>query len=53
MVWARTGQDTLGSGNGQFGRYRIHTDDSVQIMYYNKPENFLNRMAFSLTGAVT
>jgi hypothetical protein len=44
------GQDTLGSGNGQFGRYRLHTDNSVQIMYYNKPEKFLNRMAFSLTG---
>jgi hypothetical protein len=44
------GQDTLGSGNGQFQRYRIHTDDSVQIMYYNKPQKFLDRMAFSFTG---
>jgi len=44
------GQDTLGSGNGQFGRYRIHTDNSVQVMYYNHPEKFVNRMAFSLTG---
>ena len=44
------GQDTLGNGNGQFGRYRIHTDNSIQIKYYDKPEKFLNRMAFSLTG---
>jgi Putative beta-barrel porin-2, OmpL-like. bbp2 len=44
------GQDTLGSGNGQFGRYRIHTDDSVEVMYYNHPEKVLDRMAFSLTG---
>jgi hypothetical protein len=44
------GEDTLGSGNGQFGRSRIHTDDSVQIKYYNRPERFLDKMAFSLTG---
>src|SRR5215472_6780972 len=44
------GEDTLGNGNGQFGRSRIHTDDSVQIKYYDRPEKFLNRMAFSLTG---
>jgi hypothetical protein len=44
------GEDTLGNGNGQFGRSRIHTDDSVQVRYYDKPENFVDRMAFSLTG---
>ncbi len=44
------GQDTLGSGNGQFGRYRIHTDDSVEVKYYDRPGNFLDRMAFSVTG---
>jgi hypothetical protein len=44
------GEDTLGNGDGQFGRSRIHTDDSIQIKYYDKPENFLDRMAFSLTG---
>jgi hypothetical protein len=44
------GEDTLGNGNGQFGRSRIHTDDSIQIKYYDKPENFLDKMAFSLTG---
>ena len=44
------GQDTLGTGNGQFGRYRIHTDDSVEVKYYDRPGNFLDRMAFSFTG---
>ena len=44
------GQDTLGNGNGHFGRYRIHTDDSVEVMYYNHPDKFIDRMAFSLTG---
>ncbi len=44
------GEDTLGSGNGQFGRSRIHTDDSVEIKYYDRPGNFLDKMAFSLTG---
>jgi hypothetical protein len=44
------GEDTLGTGNGQFGRSRIHTDDSVEIKYYDRPNSFLDRMAFSLTG---
>ena len=44
------GQDTLGNGNGQFGRTRIHTDDSIQIKYYDHPEKTLDKMAFSLTG---
>jgi hypothetical protein len=41
------GTDTLGVP----GRSRIHTDDSVEIRYYNKPDNSgLDKMAFSLTG---
>jgi hypothetical protein len=44
------GEDTLGNGDGQFGRSRIHTDDSIQIKYYDRPDNFLDKMAFSLTG---
>ncbi|MFZ1136694.1 MAG: outer membrane beta-barrel protein [Candidatus Korobacteraceae bacterium] len=44
------GEDTLGTGNGQFGRSRIHTDDSVQVKYYDRPGNFLDKMAFSFTG---
>ena len=44
------GEDTLGNGDGQFGRSRIHTDDSVEVKYYDHPEKFLDKMAFSLTG---
>jgi len=44
------GEDTLGTGNGQFGRSRIHTDNSVEVKYYDRPEKFLDRMAFSVTG---
>jgi hypothetical protein len=44
------GEDTLGNGNGQFGRTRIHTDDSIEIKYYDHPEKLLDKMAFSLTG---
>ena len=32
------------------GRERIHTDDSVEIKYYDKPDLTLDKMAFSLTG---
>ena len=32
------------------GRSRIHTDDSIEIKYYDKPEKTLDKMAFSLTG---
>jgi TolA-binding protein len=44
------GEDTLGNGNGQFGRSRIHTDDSVEVKYYDRPEKLLDKMAFSFTG---
>jgi Putative beta-barrel porin-2, OmpL-like. bbp2 len=40
------GADTLGVP----GRIRYHTDDSIQVMYYQKPDHTLDRMAFSLTG---
>jgi hypothetical protein len=40
------GEDTLGN----IGRSRIHTDDSMEIKYYDKPEKTLDKMAFSLTG---
>ena len=32
------------------GRKRIHTDDSIEIKYFDKPEKTLDKMAFSLTG---
>jgi hypothetical protein len=41
------GQDNLGLPKTQ----RIHTDDSIEVRYYNNPENHgLSKMAFSLTG---
>lgn len=40
------GTDTLGVPQ----RSRIHTDDSVEVKYYENPEKYLDRMAFSLTG---
>ena len=44
------GEDTLGNGYGHSGRSRIHTDDSVEIKYYDNPNKTLDKMAFSLTG---
>jgi hypothetical protein len=40
------GADTLGNPN----RTRMHTDNSIEVKYYDKPERFLDKMAFSLTG---
>ena len=44
------GEDTLWTGNVPLGRSRIHTDDSVEIKYYDKPDKFLDKMAFSFTA---
>jgi len=44
------GEDTLGNGDGHFGRSRIHTDNSVEVKYYDHPEKTLDKMAFSVTG---
>jgi hypothetical protein len=40
------GEDAVGIPN----RSRLHTDNSVEIKYYDKPERFLDKAAFSLTG---
>ncbi|MCU1236115.1 MAG: hypothetical protein JWP63_4082, partial [Candidatus Solibacter sp.] len=41
------GTDTLGNPN----RTRFHTDDSVEVRYFNKPENTgVSKMAFSFTA---
>ncbi len=41
------GQDNLGLPKTQ----RIHTDDSIEVRYYNNPESLgLSKMAFSLTA---
>jgi len=34
------------------GRVRYHSDDSIEIKYYDRPENFVDKMAFSLTGDI-
>jgi hypothetical protein len=39
------GTDTLGIPN----RTRWHTDDSIEVKYYDRPQHWLDRMAFSLT----
>jgi hypothetical protein len=39
------GTDTLGVP----GRKRIHTDDSIQVKYYDQPENALSKAAFTFT----
>src|ERR1700722_14838091 len=33
-------------------RGRIHTDDSVEVKYYDKPDHRLDKMAFSFTGDI-
>lgn len=41
------GQDNLGQPKVE----RIHTDDSIEVRYYNNPESTgISKMAFSLTG---
>jgi hypothetical protein len=32
------------------GRTRMHTDNSIEVKYYDRPERTLDKMAFSLTG---
>ena len=40
------GEDALGFP----GRVRYHTDDSVEVKYYDRPDDTVDKMAFSLTG---
>ena len=40
------GADALGIP----GRIRYHTDDSIQVKYYDRPERLLDKAAISLTG---
>jgi hypothetical protein len=37
---------------GVQGRIRYHSDDSIEIKYLDRPENFLSKAAFSLTGDI-
>ncbi len=34
------------------GRVRYHSDNSVEVKYYDRPQQFLDKMAFSLTGDI-
>jgi hypothetical protein len=40
------GEDALNTP----GRVRYHTDDSLEVKYYDHPEKLLSKAAFSLTG---
>ena len=40
------GEDALNTP----GRVRYHTDDSIEVKYYDHPANVLSKAAFSLTG---
>ena len=40
------GEDAVGISD----RSRLHTDDSVEIKYYDKPERFIDKAAFTFTG---
>ncbi|MGD0890695.1 MAG: outer membrane beta-barrel protein [Terracidiphilus sp.] len=42
-------QSQLTGGTGAT-RSRIHTDNSIEVKYYDKPKNFMDKMAFTLTG---
>ena len=51
--WVNVISNNYGLGHDDLyipNRGRIHTDDSVEIKYYDHPEKFLDRMAFSFTG---
>ena len=34
------------------GRLRVHSDNSVEVRYYNHPGSFIHRAAFSVTGDI-
>jgi hypothetical protein len=44
-------QSQLYGGTGAT-RSRIHTDNSIEVKYYDKPKNFMDKMAFTLTGDI-
>src|SRR5271155_4636489 len=51
--WMNVISNNYGLGHDDLyipNRGRIHTDNSLEIKYYDKPGNFLDKMAFSFTG---
>jgi hypothetical protein len=53
--WVNIISNNYGLGHDDLylpNRGRLHTDNSVEIKYYDHPENMIDRMAFSFTGDV-
>jgi len=51
--WMNVISNNYGLGHDDLyipNRGRIHTDDSIEIKYYDRPEKTLDKMAFSFTG---
>jgi len=51
--WLEILSNNYGAGADALGiptRTRYHTDNSIEVKYYDHPERFLDKMAFSLTG---
>ncbi|MFZ0952709.1 MAG: hypothetical protein WAN17_10620, partial [Candidatus Sulfotelmatobacter sp.] len=51
--WVNVISNNYGLGHDDLyipNRGRIHTDDSIEIKYYDQPEKRLDKMAFSFTG---
>jgi Putative beta-barrel porin-2, OmpL-like. bbp2 len=51
--WVNVISNNYGLGHDDLyvpNRGRIHTDDSIEIKYFDKPANFLDKMALSFTG---
>ena len=51
--WVNVISNNYGLGHDDLyipNRGRIHTDDSIEIKYYDRPEKTLDKMAFSFTG---
>ena len=52
-AWSEIVLNNYGLGEDAIGisdRSRLHTDDSVEIKYYDKPERFIDKAAFTFTG---
>jgi putative OmpL-like beta-barrel porin-2 len=51
--WLSMLSNNYGAGADALGiptRTRYHTDNSIEVKYYDHPERFLDKVAFSLTG---
>jgi len=51
--WVNVISNNYGLGHDDLyipNRGRVHTDNSIEIKYYDKPRQFLDKMAFTFTG---